>query len=132
MRFLKTLFWVVLAIGIVLFARENWVPVEIKLWSGLIAEVKLPFLLFVTFLAGFLPTYLLYRGRMWNLRRQIGRPERTAVANQPVAAAPPLPLPSTMPPPLAPAAVEGEPPAQAAAPSGPVLGRRDNGPALPA
>jgi hypothetical protein len=42
MQFLKTLFWVMLAIGAVLFARENWVPAEIKLWSGLIAEVSCP------------------------------------------------------------------------------------------
>jgi lipopolysaccharide assembly protein A len=84
MQFLKTLFWVIAAIAIVLFARENWVPVEIKLWSGLIAEVKLPFLLLVFFLLGFLPTYLLYRGRMWTLRRTASRPERVTVANQPV------------------------------------------------
>jgi len=102
MQFLKTLFWVVLAIGIVLFARENWVPVEIRLWSGLIAEVKLPFLLLVTFLLGFLPVYLLYRGRMWTLRRQIGRPERVTVANQPAAPAPaPTPPPSADEPGLA-------------------------------
>lgn len=126
MRFLKTLFWVVLAVGIVLFARENWVPVEIKLWSGLIAEVKLPFLLFVTFLAGFLPTYLLYRGRMWTLRRQLGRPERTVVANQPFAAvpAPSVPAePASMPPPIADAPV--------AVPTGSGLIRRDNAPGLP-
>jgi len=88
MQFLKTLFWVMLAIGVVLFARENWEPVEIKLWSGLIAEVKLPFLLLVTFLLGFLPTYLFYRGRMWSLRRQLTRPDTVLVANQPAAAAP--------------------------------------------
>jgi uncharacterized integral membrane protein len=88
MQFLKTLFWVMLAIGAVLFARENWVPAEIKLWSGLIAEVKLPFLLLVTFLLGFLPTYLFYRGRMWSLRRQLTRPETVTVANQPTAPAP--------------------------------------------
>ena len=91
MQFLKTLFWVVLAIAMVLFARENWEPVEIRLWSGLIAEVKLPFLLFVTFLIGFLPTYLYYRGRIWTMRRQINRPERVHVANQPIPAAPATP-----------------------------------------
>jgi len=94
MQFLKTLFWVVLAVGIVLFARENWVPVEIRLWSGLIAEVKLPFLLLITFLLGFLPVYLYYRGRMWTLRRQLGRPERVTVANQPAAPRPPEPAPA--------------------------------------
>jgi len=98
MHFLKTLFWVMLAIGVVLFARENWVPVEIKLWSGLIAEVKLPFLLLVVFLLGFLPTYLLYRGRMWSVRRQLTRPEPLAVANQPAAPAP-EPAPASRPEP---------------------------------
>ncbi len=95
MQFLKTLFWVVLAIAVVLFARENWVPVELKLWSGLIAEVKLPFLLLLVFLLGFLPTYLLYRGRIWALRRQIGRPDRVSVANEPG----PAPAPATAPDP---------------------------------
>ncbi len=99
MQFLKTLFWVMLAIGIVLFARENWVPVEIQLWSGLIAEVKLPFLLLIVFLLGFLPTYLLYRGRVWTLKRQIGRPDRVVVGNQPISNMPPPPADSAPPPP---------------------------------
>lgn len=107
MQFLKTLFWVMIAIGIVLFARENWEPVEIKLWSGLIAEVKLPFLLLVVFLLGFVPTYLLYRARTWTLKRQIGRPDRVVVGNQPISniamPADPAPTPSgaDLPPTLA-------------------------------
>ena len=96
MQFLKTLFWAVLVAGMVLFARENWVPVTINLWSGLQADVKLPFLLLVVFLLGFLPTYLFYRGRVWTLRRQFTRPERVSVANQPVssAASPPTTAPA--------------------------------------
>jgi uncharacterized integral membrane protein len=89
MHFLKTLFWVVLAAALILFTRENWVPVTLNLWSGLQADVKLPFLLLLVFLAGFLPTYLLYRGRMWTLRRQLNRPERVTVGNQPGPVVPP-------------------------------------------
>lgn len=126
MRFLKTIFWVVLAVGVVLFARENWVPVEIKLWSGLIAEVKLPFLLFVIFLAGFLPTYLLYRGRMWTLRRQIGRQDRAPVGNQPVTIAPP----PEMPPLTASSLLGEEAPRPTDAPTAPALSRRSNAPGL--
>ncbi|HEY0116618.1 MAG TPA: hypothetical protein VGB54_12955, partial [Allosphingosinicella sp.] len=92
MQFLKTLFWVALAIVLVLFARENWVPVDVKLWSGLVAEVKLPFLVALVFLLGFLPTYLFYRGRMWTLRRQLSRPERVSVANQPTPLRPADPV----------------------------------------
>lgn len=117
MQFLKTLFWVMIAIGIVLFARENWEPVEIKLWSGLIAEVKLPFLLLVVFLLGFVPTYLFYRARTWTLKRQIGRPDRVVVGNQPISNIPtpadPAPAPSAadLPPALAKDAPSGERPA---------------------
>jgi uncharacterized integral membrane protein len=112
MHFLKTLFWVIFAAGLVLFARENWVPVPINLWSGLVAEVKLPFLVAVVFLLGFLPTYLFYRGRMWTLRRQMTRPERVSVANQPLGtyAASPPPAPSEPGPaaePAAPASARG-------------------------
>lgn len=114
MQFLKTLFWVMLAIGIVLFARENWAPVEIKLWSGLIAEVKLPFLLLVVFLLGFVPTYLLYRGRMWTLKRQMGRPDRVVVGNQPVSNDAPAEHPAP-PPPADPASEPAAAPAGRAA-----------------
>ena len=83
MRFLKTLFWMVLAAGLVLFARENWVPVTLKLWSGLEVDVKLPFLLLLMFLIGFLPAWLVFRGRLWSVRHQLGRNEPVIVANQP-------------------------------------------------
>lgn len=119
MQFLKTLLWVMIAIGVVLFARENWVPVEIQLWSGLIAEVKLPFLLLVVFLLGFVPTYLLYRARTWTLRRQIGRPDRVVVGNQPISNTPPTadaPPPATEPLPT----LAKEPPA-AERPAGSLL-----------
>lgn len=98
MQFLKTLFWVVLAAGLVLFARENWVPVTINLWSGLQADVKLPVLVGAAFLLGFVPIYLLYRGRLWTLRRQFTSVEPVSVANQPyrfpAADQPPVGTPS--------------------------------------
>ena len=78
MQFLKTLFWVVLAILAVLFADANWRMVEVKLWGGLVADVKLPILLFAFFLVGFLPTMLIYRTRIWALRRRLEAAERNA------------------------------------------------------
>ena len=54
MQFLKTLFWVVLAVVLVLFAHANWNPVTLNLWGGLEADVKLPALLIGAFLLGFL------------------------------------------------------------------------------
>lgn len=90
MQFLKTLFWVVLAVVLVLFAHANWFPVSIDLWSGLQADVKLPVLVIGAFLLGFLPTFLLYRARIWSLRRRLETQAQAHVANGP-ALRPPVP-----------------------------------------
>jgi uncharacterized integral membrane protein len=83
MQFLKTLFWVVLAIVLVLFAKANWSAVTINLWGGLQADVKLPILVLFSFLLGFLPVFLLYRARTWTLKRQLGSAKPVTVANTP-------------------------------------------------
>jgi uncharacterized integral membrane protein len=83
MQFLKTLFWVVLAIVLVLFARANWSQVTINLWGGLQADVKLPVLVLFAFLLGFLPTFLILRGRIWSLKRRLETAQPTTVANLP-------------------------------------------------
>lgn len=87
MHFLKTLFWVVLAVAIVLFSSANWTTVTLNLWGGLAADVKLPFLVLVAFLLGFLPTYAYYRTRLWSFERRLGNYERQAVSES----APPAP-----------------------------------------
>ena len=86
MQFLRTLFWIALTIVLVLFAIANWFPVTIELWGGLAADVKLPILVFGAFLLGFLPTFLLYRARLWALRRRLETHERNA---SPALAPPP-------------------------------------------
>jgi uncharacterized integral membrane protein len=82
MQFLKTLFWVALAVVLVLFARANWVAVTLKLWGGLEADIKLPMLVFGAFLAGLLPTLILYRARLWSLGRRLETQERNLAALQ--------------------------------------------------
>ncbi len=77
MQFLKTLFWVVLAIIMVLFAKANWTAVTLRLWGGLEADVKLPVLILAAFLLGLLPTLLIYRARIWALKRRLDPYERT-------------------------------------------------------
>jgi uncharacterized integral membrane protein len=76
MQFLKTLFWVLVAVVAVLFASWNWHPVTVNLWANLQADIKLPVLLLVAFLLGWLPTWLIHRARMWNARRRIDVYER--------------------------------------------------------
>ena len=76
MQFLKTLFWVALAVVLVLFANVNWTAVTIRLWGGLEADVKLPVLVLFSFLLGFLPMLIVHRARVWTLRRRIEAHER--------------------------------------------------------
>lgn len=95
MQFLKTLFWVLIAVIVALFATRNWSDVTLNLWGDIQADVKLPVLLLVSFLIGFLPTWLLLRARIWSMRRRIDAMERNRLASLP--AEPP------------PATAEGEP-----------------------
>ena len=65
MQFLKTLFWVLLAVIVVLFASRNWTDVTLNLWGDIQADIKIPILLLIVFLLGFLPTWLIMRARLW-------------------------------------------------------------------
>jgi putative membrane protein len=87
MNFLRTLFWVVLAVSLAIFANRNWIDVTLSLWSDIQADVKLPFLLLLTFLVGFLPPYFVMRSRVWSLKRKL------ALAERPAVPAPPAPRP---------------------------------------
>ena len=84
MQFLKTLFWVVLTVILVLWAKANWFTVPLKLWGGLIADVKLPVLLFIAFFIGFLPTLVVHRARIWSLRRRLEPATLVSVPAAPV------------------------------------------------
>lgn len=102
MQFLKILFWALIAFAAALFTFGNWKWVPISLFGNLVAEVNLPVLLMVTFLAGFLPTFLYQRAIRWRLRQRLAAAERTVAglralelppvqpANAPVPAAQPL------------------------------------------
>jgi uncharacterized membrane protein YciS (DUF1049 family) len=83
MNFLRTLFWVVVAVSLAIFANRNWSDVTINLWGNIQAEVKLPVLLLIIFLIGFLPPWLLMRSRVWGLKRKLALAERPAVAVPP-------------------------------------------------
>jgi len=77
MQFLKTLFWVLVAVVVVLFAARNWTAVTLNLWGDIQADIKIPILLLVFFLLGFLPTYLVMRTRLWTHRRKLDSLERS-------------------------------------------------------
>ena len=71
MRFLKTLFWVVLAVMMTQFAMQNWHVVEVRISDTLRADVKLPFLVLIAYLLGLIPTLIIYRARIWSLKRRL-------------------------------------------------------------
>ena len=91
MQFLKTLFWVLLAVLLALFANRNWVPVTLNLWSDIQADIKLPLLLLIAFLAGLVPMWLTMRARLWTADRRIDALERHQASLS--APAPPAPSP---------------------------------------
>jgi uncharacterized integral membrane protein len=80
MQFLKTLFWVLVAVLVALFASRNWSDVTLNLWGDIQADIKLPVLLLFTFLLGFVPIWLLMRTRLWALNRRVDAMERNRVA----------------------------------------------------
>lgn len=106
MQFLKILFWALVAFVAAVFTFGNWKWVPIWLFGNLVAEVNLPLLLFVTFLAGLLPTLLYQRTIRWRLRQRLALAERNiadlraaqltepVIAPVPVASSPAAPSPA--------------------------------------
>ena len=96
MQFLKTLFCMVLAVSIAIFATRNWRDVTLDLWGPLAADIKLPLLMGLMLLLGWLPTWLIGRSRLWQAKRKLILLERPAPA--PVAPDPaPAPAPAATP-----------------------------------
>lgn len=76
MHFLKTLFWVLVAVIAVLFGVRNWTPVTLNLWGDIQADIKIPILLLFFFLLGWLPTWAVMRTRLWSYKRRLDVFER--------------------------------------------------------
>ena len=89
MQFLRTLFWVVIAAFVAIIASNNWRDVTLDLWGNLQADIKIPILLLITFAIGFLPTWLIMRGRLWRLRRRLAQEEVKPVPAAPAGPPPP-------------------------------------------
>ena len=85
MAFLRTLFWIALTAMVVIFSVRNWVAVPVNLFGETVVETKLPMLLLIGFLIGFLPLYIWHRATRWRHKRQLTSLERAPV---------PAPLPT--------------------------------------
>ncbi|GAB5349436.1 LapA family protein [Alteriqipengyuania sp. 357] len=87
MQIVRTIIWVLILVGVVLFSFFNWREVEVTIWDNLVLETKVPALVIISFLLGFLPTWLYARGVIWSLNRKIRSLEIAAKASSVSAAA---------------------------------------------
>ena len=111
MQIVRTAVWMVVIIALLLFALNNWTPVQVKIWEELVLETKLSALVIVAFLLGMLPTWLISKIGRWKLTRRIGALENSVRAS----AVPPPPAP-----PIATATqLEAQAPAPAKSPESP-------------
>lgn len=77
-----------LAMAFLLLSVANWTPVPFRLPDGVMVNIRLPLLLGLAFIAGWLPTWLILIGTKATLQRKLGKIER---AVEPSRAAPPQP-----------------------------------------
>lgn len=99
MQFLKTIFWVLVAVVGALFSFANWKPVDIRLWGDLVWSPPLPFPIICAFLLGLLPMLILHRATRWSLRRRLDTANRQLTDT--LAPTPTVPV-TTVPPGAAP------------------------------
>lgn len=105
MQFLRTIFWVLLAVAAVIFAFGNWTSVALRLWGGVIVETKLPVLVIGAFLIGLIPPFVLYRTTRWRLGRRLATTERALNEARGPTTTVPAETRETLPPGAAPTAV---------------------------
>lgn len=88
MQFLKTLVIIMLVVVFIVFAYNNWQAVTVDLWGGLQLVTKLPVLLGLTFVAGFLPLWAYHRTSSWRMKRRIATLEANQLRAASAAATP--------------------------------------------
>lgn len=81
MQVVRTIIWVLILFGLLIFSFFNWDPVEVTLWNGMVLETKVPALVIIAFLLGILPMWLYHRGVKWRLNRRIQTLENAARSN---------------------------------------------------
>jgi lipopolysaccharide assembly protein A len=85
MQFLRTVFWVVMAVVIVLFSAQNSHTVQVFLWSDLYWNPPLWAVAVAAFLLGLLPTLILHRATRWSLNRKLEAANRNLSETRAVA-----------------------------------------------
>ena len=79
MQIVRTVIWVLLLVGLLLFSIANWDPtVTVRIWQGIVIDTKIPAIVIVSFLIGFVPMWLYHRGSKWRANRKIASLETAA------------------------------------------------------
>ena len=82
MRFLKTVFWTLIAVVAAIFGANNWIPVSINIWNGMMVDTYLPLLLLIAFLIGLLPALFMHRITRWSMGRKLESTKRALIEAQ--------------------------------------------------
>ena len=88
MQIIRTIIWVLLLVGLLLFSIANWEPtVTVRIWNGIVVDTKIPAIVIVSFAIGFFPMWMYHRASKWRLTRKIQSLENAArtTASTPVA-----------------------------------------------
>jgi len=80
MQFLRTAFWVVLAVAIALFCKANNRPTEIKIWGDIVWGTRIWFPILLAFLVGAVPFWIMARTTRWRMKRKLESTERALIA----------------------------------------------------
>jgi uncharacterized integral membrane protein len=93
MTILRWILATALAVAFLLLAVANWTPVPFRLPDGTMVNIRLPLLLAIAFVAGWLPTWLVHLGSKATWKRKLaktgaGEPRPTV----PIASTPPASL----------------------------------------
>ncbi len=79
MQIVRTVIWVLLLVALLLFSVANWEPtVTVRIWQNLVVDTKIPAIVVVAFLIGFMPMWLYHRASKWQLKRRIAALENVA------------------------------------------------------
>jgi hypothetical protein len=88
MQFLKALFWVAIGGLAVFLGIRNWHDVTLNLWGDIQVDIKVPVLIGLMVVLGWLPTYLIFRARLWRARQRLFSYERQQATVRPVEQVP--------------------------------------------
>jgi hypothetical protein len=111
MQFLRTAFWVILAVAVALFCKANNRPMDIKIWGDIVWETRIWFPLLIAFLIGAVPFWIGGRATRWRMKRKLDSTEKALATALAAVTPPPAPSPALdalpNPEPIAPSPIAG-------------------------